>query len=209
MILTTHHHQDHVEANLALKKRFGLKIVGPKAEADKIPGIDVELSEGSKLEFAGQPVQVIETPGHTAGHICYYLPKSHVAFVADTLFAMGCGKLLERPAPVMFHSLTKLVALPAGDRALLRPRIHADQRALRADHRPDQLGAEGTRGEGRKAARPGQADAADDARRGTLDQSVHPLARSGDPQESRHGEGERRRGLRRNPQAQGQLSRAT
>lgn len=113
MIMTTHHHQDHIEANLALKKRFGLKIVGPKAEADRIPGIDVELSEGSKLEFAGQPVQVIETPGHTAGHICYYLPKSHVAFVADTLFAMGCGRLFERPASDMFHSLTKLVALPA------------------------------------------------------------------------------------------------
>jgi hydroxyacylglutathione hydrolase len=111
MIMTTHHHPDHVEANLALKERFGLKIVGPKAS--RIPGIDVELSEGSKLEFAGQPVEIIETPGHTADHICYYFPKSHVAFVADTLFAMGCGKLLERPAPVMFHSLTKLLALPA------------------------------------------------------------------------------------------------
>lgn len=113
MVMTTHHHADHVEANLALKERFGLKIVGPKAEASKIPGIDVKLVEGSKLEFAGQPVEVIETPGHTAGHICYYLPKSHVAFVADTIFAMGCGRLLEKPAPVMFHSLKKLVALPA------------------------------------------------------------------------------------------------
>jgi hydroxyacylglutathione hydrolase len=111
MIMTTHHHLDHVEANLALKKRFGLKIVGPKAS--KIPGIDVELSEGSKFEFAGQPVEIIETPGHTADHICYYLPKSNVAFVADTLFAMGCGRLLEKPAPVMFQSLKKLVALPA------------------------------------------------------------------------------------------------
>ncbi|MDQ2703727.1 MAG: hydroxyacylglutathione hydrolase, partial [Pseudomonadota bacterium] len=111
MIMTTHHHIDHVEANLALKERFGLKIVGPKAS--KIPGIDVELSEGSKFEFAGQRVEVIETPGHTADHICYYLPESHVAFVADTLFAMGCGRLLEKPAPVMFQSLTKLVALPA------------------------------------------------------------------------------------------------
>lgn len=111
MIMTTHHHLDHVEANLALKKRFGLKIVGPKAS--KIPGIDVELSEGSKFEFAGQPVEIIETPGHTADHICYYLPKSHIAFVADTLFAMGCGRLLEKPAPVMFQSLKKLVALPA------------------------------------------------------------------------------------------------
>jgi len=113
VILTTHHHIDHVEANLALKKRFGLKIFGPKAEAAKIPGIDVELSEGSKLEFAGEPVEVIETPGHTAGHICYYFPKSHVAFVADTIFAMGCGRLLEKPAPVMFHSLQKLLELPA------------------------------------------------------------------------------------------------
>ncbi len=113
LIMTTHHHLDHVEANLALKQRFGLKIVGPKAEADKIPGIDVELSEGSKFAFAGQPVEIIETPGHTAGHICYYLPQSQVAFVADTIFAMGCGRLLERPAPVMFESLKKLVALPA------------------------------------------------------------------------------------------------
>lgn len=116
-IFTTHHHIDHVEANLALKERFGLKIYGPKAEADRIPGIDVELVEGSKLEFAGQPVEVIETPGHTAGHICYYLPQSKVAFVADTIFALGCGRLLEKPPAVMFDSLSKLVKLP-GETAL-------------------------------------------------------------------------------------------
>lgn len=113
LIMTTHHHLDHVEANLALKQRFGLKIVGPKAEADRIPGIDVELSEGSTFSFAGQPVEIIETPGHTAGHICYYLPQSKVAFVADTIFAMGCGRLLEKPPAVMFESLKKLVTLPA------------------------------------------------------------------------------------------------
>lgn len=116
-IFTTHHHIDHVEANLALKERFGLKIYGPKAEADRIPGIDVELVEGSKLEFADQPVEVIETPGHTAGHICYYLPQSKVAFVADTIFALGCGRLLEKPPAVMFDSLSKLVKLP-GETAL-------------------------------------------------------------------------------------------
>ena len=113
MILTTHHHADHVEANLPLKQKFKLQIFGPKAEAAKIPGIDKTLEEGSHLEFAGQTVHVIETPGHTAGHICYYLPDSSVAFVADTLFALGCGRLLERPAPVMFESLKKLAALPA------------------------------------------------------------------------------------------------
>ena len=113
VIFTTHHHADHVEANLALKQRFGLKIVGPKAEADKIPGIDETVSEGSKLEFAGQPVEVIDTPGHTAGHVSYYFPQAGVAFTADTLFALGCGRLFERPAPVMFESLKKLAALPA------------------------------------------------------------------------------------------------
>ncbi len=113
IILTTHHHGDHVEANLALKKRFGLKIIGPKAEADQIPGIDETVSEGSKLEFAGQPVEVIDTPGHTAGHVCYFLPHAGVAFTADTLFALGCGRLFERPAPVMSESLKKLAALPS------------------------------------------------------------------------------------------------
>ena len=113
LILTTHHHSDHVEANLALKERFGLKIIGPKAEADKIPGIDETVSEGSSLDFAGHRIQDIETTGHTAGHVSYYFPDDGVAFTADTLFALGCGRLFERPAPVMFASMTKLAALPA------------------------------------------------------------------------------------------------
>jgi hydroxyacylglutathione hydrolase len=112
VILTTHHHGDHVEANLALKEKFGLKIVGPKAEAAKIPGIDETVAEGSPLEFAGWTVNVIETPGHTAGHISYHLPEASIAFTGDTLFALGCGRLFERPAPVMFESLAKLAALP-------------------------------------------------------------------------------------------------
>ena len=205
MILTTHHHPDHVEANLALKKRFGLKIVGPKAEASKIPGIDEELAEGSKLEFAGQPVQVIETPGHTAGHICYYLPKSHVAFVADTLFAMGCGKLLERPAPVMFHSLTKLVALPATttlycghEYTLTNARF-----ALTIDPTNSALKERAAKVEKLRAK--DKPTLPTTLGGGTFHQPVHPLARSGDPPEPRHGKGERRRGLRRDPQAQGQF----
>ena len=111
-IFTTHHHGDHVEANLALKERFGLKITGPKAEAAKIPGIDETVEEGSRLEFAGRTVHVIETPGHTAGHISYHLPQASIAFTGDTLFALGCGRLMERPPAVMFESLKKLAALP-------------------------------------------------------------------------------------------------
>lgn len=112
LILTTHHHGDHVEANVALKQRFGLRIVGPMAEADKIPGIDRQVEEGSALDFAGHTVHVIATPGHTAGHVTYHFPDTSIAFTGDTLFALGCGRLFERPAPVMFESLRKLVALP-------------------------------------------------------------------------------------------------
>ena len=112
LILTTHHHADHVEANLALKQKFNLNIIGPKAEADKIPGIDEEVREGDVIKFGGEEIRVIETPGHTAGHVSYHLPKSKIAFTADTLFALGCGRLFEAPPPVMHQSLKKLAALP-------------------------------------------------------------------------------------------------
>ncbi|WP_377290650.1 hydroxyacylglutathione hydrolase [Rhizobium sp. SG2393] len=111
-ILTTHHHADHVEANLALKQRFGATIIGPKNEAAKIPGIDRAVGDGDRFDLSGHTVAVIETPGHTAGHICYHVPDEKLLFAADTLFALGCGRLFERPAPVMWASLQKLLALP-------------------------------------------------------------------------------------------------
>lgn len=111
-IFTTHHHQDHVEANLALKDRFGATITGPASEATKIPGLDRPVGDGATFDFAGHRVEVIETPGHTAGHICYYLPEDALLFSADTLFALGCGRLFERPAKDMWQSLSRLRALP-------------------------------------------------------------------------------------------------
>ena len=112
LLLITHHHADHVEANLALKQRFGLKIVGPKAEAAKIPGIDETVAEGDTVRLGGEEIRVIETPGHTAGHVSYHLPASAVVFAADTLFALGCGRLLEGTPATMLASLKKLAALP-------------------------------------------------------------------------------------------------
>lgn len=111
-ILTTHHHGDHVEANLALKQRFGVIIIGPAAESAKIPGIDRTVADGDTFAFGGETVRVIATPGHTLGHVTYYLPKAGVAFAGDTLFALGCGRLFEAKAPVMYDSLKKLAALP-------------------------------------------------------------------------------------------------
>lgn len=111
-IFTTHHHPDHVEANLALKAAFGITITGPVNEKDRIPGIDRTVGDGDRFDFAGHPVDVIETPGHTAGHVCYHLPQDGLLFSADTLFALGCGRLFERPAREMWSSLSKLAALP-------------------------------------------------------------------------------------------------
>ncbi len=112
LLLVTHHHVDHVEANEALKKRFGLKIVGPKKEAAKIPGIDETVSEGDTVDFAGRKIRVIETPGHTSGHVSFHFAEDGVAFTADTLFALGCGRLFEEGPAVMVESMKKLAGLP-------------------------------------------------------------------------------------------------
>ena len=111
-ILVTHHHQDHVEANLTLKTAFDCSITAPAAEASKIPGVDREVKGGDTFMFGTYEVQVIETPGHTLGHISYYLPAAKVAFVADTMFAMGCGRVFEGTPEMMWASLEKLLALP-------------------------------------------------------------------------------------------------
>ena len=111
-ILTTHHHADHTDGNNALKAATGCTIVGPKGEAERIPGIDIALGEGDTYDFAGHSVRVIETPGHTAGHISYHFGDAGLAFVGDTLFALGCGRLFERSAETMWDSLSKLIALP-------------------------------------------------------------------------------------------------
>lgn len=111
-ILTTHHHGDHVEGNRALKAEYGCAIIGPKDEAEKIPGIDKAVGGGDSFDFGGYTVEVIGTPGHTAGHVCYHIPKAGMAFTADTLFALGCGRLFERGPEVMIESLRKLAALP-------------------------------------------------------------------------------------------------
>ena len=90
----------------------GCIIVGPKVEARSIPAIDVEVSEGDSVAVGNSNALVIETPGHTRGHISYLFPEDGIVFVGDTLFSVGCGKLLEGDARMMWHSLQKLMALP-------------------------------------------------------------------------------------------------
>lgn len=115
-ILTTHRHGDHVEGNAELKRRYGARVIGPEAEASSIPGIDQQVSEGDTFTLGGHRVEVIETPGHTAGHICYHLPEDRLLFAADTLFVLGCGRLFEGTPETMWSSLVKLKKLPDATR---------------------------------------------------------------------------------------------
>lgn len=111
-ILTTHHHHDHTGGNAQLKAETGCTIIGPKGEAAKVPGIDKAVGEGDRLKLGAIDVEVIDTPGHTLGHITYYIPSESVAFAGDTLFALGCGRIFEGTPEMMFNSLQKLAALP-------------------------------------------------------------------------------------------------
>ncbi len=111
-ILNTHHHPDHTGGNLALKQATGATIVGPKADRDRIPGIDVALGEGDTYRFGEETAQVFDIPGHTRGHIAFWFPQADALFCGDTLFALGCGRMFEGTPPQMWNSLVKLRGLP-------------------------------------------------------------------------------------------------
>ena len=111
--LITHHHADHTQGLPGLKARYPkLRIVGPAKESSRIGGIDAAVSEGDFVHVGELAAKVIETPGHTAGHIAYYFEEDEVAFCGDTLFSLGCGRVFETAMSVMWDSLCKLAALP-------------------------------------------------------------------------------------------------
>lgn len=111
-VLNTHWHPDHTGGNLAVKEATGATIYGPAAERDRIPGLDVALGEGDRLTLGELEAEVWEVPGHTLGHIAYIFRDAGFAFVGDTLFAMGCGRLFEGSPEQMHGSLQRIAALP-------------------------------------------------------------------------------------------------
>jgi len=109
-ILITHHHNDHIDGVAAL--RGSARVIGAKADAHRLPALDLEVTEGDEITVCGQTTTVLDVSGHTVGHIAYHMPDAALVFTADSLMALGCGRLFEGTPAQMWDSMQKLRALP-------------------------------------------------------------------------------------------------
>lgn len=111
-ILVTHHHHDHVDGVEPLRSRTGARVWGAASDAERLPPLDHALREGDEVAVGDLKGRVIDVSGHTVGHIAFRFPAANAVFTADSLMALGCGRLFEGTAPQMWESLSKLATLP-------------------------------------------------------------------------------------------------
>lgn len=111
-IWLTHWHKDHVGGVPALIAERNIPVYGPRLELSKIPMISQPLDHDDHFTFHDLKVEIISVPGHTLGHIVYYIDQIETLFCGDTLFAMGCGRVFGGTMEQMYHSLNRLAALP-------------------------------------------------------------------------------------------------
>ena len=111
-IFLTHHHFDHIDGLEGLLAEHKAQVIGAKADAHRLPKLDVEVEEGDSVAFGSTQVAVLDVSGHTIGHVAFYVADASAVFTADSLMALGCGRLFEGSAEQMWDSLQKLMALP-------------------------------------------------------------------------------------------------
>jgi len=168
-ILVTHHHTDHTAGIGELKAHHHCRVTAPRREAQRIADVDATVAENDTVKLGALEGRVLNTPGHTAGHISYFFPADKLAFVGDTLFSIGCGRVIEGDAQMMWDSLLKLRALPDDTR------FYCGHEYTAANIRF----AQGTRAGSRKASRRRQAHDSSDHRRGKSGQSFSTRRQSG------------------------------
>ena len=201
----THHHADHTGGIAELKQKYSCRVVAPHGEAARIPLVDETVRENDKVKVGSLEARVFETPGHTAGHISYFFPADKLAFVGDTLFSIGCGRVIEGTPEMMWQSLLKLRGLPDDTR------IYCGHEYTKANIRfaktiePDNAALNARASRGRKAPRRAQADHSLDHRRGKGGEPVPARRRA---RGGKIGRARRQPGVesvRRNPRAQEQI----
>ena len=111
-ILVTHHHADHTQGIAALKAKYRCRVTAPHDKAAPIADVDIRVAEGDTVKVGNLVARVLETPGHTLDHISYVFDSERTLFCADTLFSIGCGRVIEGTPAQMWQSLVKLRALP-------------------------------------------------------------------------------------------------
>lgn len=111
-IWLTHHHWDHVDGLPDLLRSHPAQVFGARDDAERLPVLDIKVGDSEAFEFAGHDVHVMDVSGHTIGHIAFHVPDAQAAFTADSLMALGCGRLFEGTPAQMFDSMAKLAALP-------------------------------------------------------------------------------------------------
>lgn len=203
-ILVTHHHADHTGGIVELKQRHRCRVTAPHGEAARIPLVDATVRENDEVRVGSLRGRVLETPGHTAGHISYVFPADKLAFVGDTLFSIGCGRVIEGTPEMMWQSLLKLRALPDDTRIYCGHEYTKANVAFAKTVEPDNAALR-ARDRGRQTSRRAGADHPVDHGRGKGGKPVSARGRAGGGEIGRACGQPGVEGVRGNPRAQEQV----